>query len=957
MLRIFLLLPWTLIPISLSVGFFILQNKTKFGEINNTRRQIIIGILFGLAAIIGTEFGVETDAGAIINIRDAAPICAGLFFGAPAGIIAGFIGGIERFFAVYWGAGAYTRIACSVSTILAGFLAAFFRTKVLNNKIPSPFFASIIPVAIEVVHMLINYLTHIGDPHKAYQIIADCTFPMIIANTFVVVVAICLIRLVDRLFKINVVSAQENSLSYLIQKRLITAIYISFVFTFVVQFAVVLVEYFADVKTAFIDTSESIKREIVGTSDRYVYSVVGWIGLEYGQEHDSLEQLKKKYSLESIDVVSVNGDILESTNKDAKGTNISNDKDFISALKDFEQNFSGAENDAPPIYLSEDEIEDNSGELDLSVYGFYKLHDGRILRCKINEETVSSYLYRSITHIANFDNAGKIDTVGTVLLVDKDGTVITGNRNGKKITIEQYGIDLKDIPEERLSSFLRKTEEGKRQFIYLYYDDFAGYKIVCFVPYVTVASNVQLQFTFSTLLEILILVLLLILIFFTIKRHVVDKLHLVNESLSRITNGNLDETVEVRNTTDFANLSDDVNKTVAALKGYIQEAERRIEAELEFARNIQSSSLPHKMEPFPNGRPFMIDANMYTAKEVGGDFYDFFFLDEDRIAFLVADVSGKGIPAAMFMMRAKTTIRGFLEAGHDIDEAFTLSNEQLCKNNDANMFLTAWLGVLNLKSGEVEFVNAGHNPPLVRRNDCFEYIKCKSGLIMAAMEGFKYKKESLSLSKGDMIYLYTDGVTEAHNIDNELYGEDRLLGILNKNNLDSTSMVSKVVKNDIDKFVGDAKQFDDITMLVLYYGEKRFDELEVDAVTENLYTVQDFITDYLKSAKCDESILMSMEIAIEEIFVNICNYAYSGDKGSARIRLELNNEGEEVEITFFDSGKEYNPLAKEDPDIELSVEERQIGGLGIYMTKQIMNECRYKYENGYNVFTMVKKIK
>ena len=216
---------------------------------------------------------------------------------------------------------------------------------------------------------------------------------------------------------------------------------------------------------------------------------------------------------------------------------------------------------------------------------------------------------------------------------------------------------------------------------------------------------------------------------------------------------------------------------------------------------------------------------MDTAKEVGGDFYDFYFVGEDKLAFLIADVSGKGIPAAMFMMQAKTLLKSFAETGSAVNDVLTNANEKLCENNDAGMFVTAWMGIIDLKTGLVEFANAGHNPPLVRHKDgSFEYLKSRAGFVLAGMEGIRYKKNELQLNAGDEILLYTDGVTEATDANEQLYGEDRLLKLMNTLNGVPADSVCGAVKADVDKFVGDAPQFDDITMVYLRYNGGTADE-------------------------------------------------------------------------------------------------------------------------------------
>lgn len=322
----------------------------------------------------------------------------------------------------------------------------------------------------------------------------------------------------------------------------------------------------------------------------------------------------------------------------------------------------------------------------------------------------------------------------------------------------------------------------------------------------------------NVFMEIFIFAALFVLIYFLIKRIIIDNIRKINASLSQITNGNLNVTVDVRSNEEFASLSDDINSTVDTLKRYIDQAAARIDEELEFAKQIQCSSLP---TIFPNRTEFDLYAQMNTAKEVGGDFYDFYITNSNTVAFLVADVSGKGIPAAMFMMKAKAIIKDLTESGLEPSEVFTKANEKLCENNGAGMFVTAWLGVLDISTGNLKFANAGHNPPLIKRLDKdFEYLKDRSGMVLAGMDGLKYRKNETTLLPGEKIYLYTDGVTEAVNESEELYGEKRLLNIICSVKNETAEKICSTVKKDVDNFVGVAPQFDDITMLCLEFKAK-----------------------------------------------------------------------------------------------------------------------------------------
>lgn len=245
------------------------------------------------------------------------------------------------------------------------------------------------------------------------------------------------------------------------------------------------------------------------------------------------------------------------------------------------------------------------------------------------------------------------------------------------------------------------------------------------------------------------------------------------------------------------------------------------EAELNVATNIQKSMLPCIFPAFPDRSEFDIYATMDPAKEVGGDFYDFFMVDERHLAIVMADVSGKGIPAALFMVIGKTLIKDHTQPGRNLGEVFTKVNDLLCESNSEGLFITAFEGVLDLVSGEFNFVNAGHEMPFIcKAGGSFEAYKIKPGFVLAGMEGMKYKAGSLTLDVGDKIFQYTDGVTEATNGNNELYGMDRLSVILNKHNDKNPAEILPAVKQDIDLFVGDAPQFDDITMLCLEYKSK-----------------------------------------------------------------------------------------------------------------------------------------
>ena len=312
---------------------------------------------------------------------------------------------------------------------------------------------------------------------------------------------------------------------------------------------------------------------------------------------------------------------------------------------------------------------------------------------------------------------------------------------------------------------------------------------------------------------------------------------LINRPLGRLTSGvaelgggNLDKQIEVRSKDEFGTLAKAFNKMTVDLKESIEQHAReraekeRIGAELDVATKIQANMLPSIFPPFPDRIEFDIYASMRPAKEVGGDFYDFFLIDERTLAVVMADVSGKGIPAALFMVIAKTLIKNNAQYGKTPKEVFETVNNLLCENNEAAMFVTAFLGYLDIPSGKFTYVNAGHNHPFIRGGDQYKPLKEKPGFVLAGMENMPYKQYEIVFQPGDELFLYTDGVTEAANNENILFGESRLVETINNNCDLPLCEFDTSIKQEIEKFAEGAEQADDITMLVLRYKGQETDE-------------------------------------------------------------------------------------------------------------------------------------
>lgn len=796
----------SLCPVVLSALIYLAERTNAARKIPYIARQVLIGIMFGALAIMGTEFGVKID-GAVINARDASPICAGLLFGAPAGIIAGVIGGVERWLAVFWGAGEYTRLACSISTILAGVFAAVLRKYMFDNKKPKWHYCLATAIITEVVHMLMIFLTNMSDVHTAFSFVRACSLPMVAINGLSVMLAGALLSLLSEKER---KSSRHNlkNISQSFQRWLLMCVTAGFLMTTVFTWALQTELAKNDANELIRLNIEDVREDILEASNKNLLELTREIAsrIDFTDRTNAklLKTLKKEFDVAEINIINQNGIITVSTHNDFLNYDMRGGKqsaEFLVLLdgvtKEYVQSYQPTSSD-PTISRK---------------YAGVVLSGGGFVQVAYDAERFQKDIDDVVIGVTRNRHIGES---GALIIVGEDWNIVSdrhGNE-GRNLNVTGIYIDRSTMPENKT---FEAVVYGKQAFCSYILSE--GYYIVAVMPLEEAMFSRDISVYITVFMEFVVFGMLFIVVYFLIKKLVVDNMVKINKSLAMITGGNLDTVVNVRTNEEFASLSDDINSTVVTLKHYIAEAAARIDRELEFARSIQHSAIPTVFPPYPGHSEFDIYATMDTAKEVGGDFYDFYFVGENRLGFLIADVSGKGIPAAMFMMTAKTIIKGYAESGKPVDEVFTTANEKLCESNDAGMFVTAWMGVLDTVTGKVEFANAGHNPPLVRHaGGGFEYLRSKPCFILAGMDGIKYRKNEFTLAPGDEIYLYTDGVTEATDSENNLYGEERLLALLNSMGDLSGEEICRAVKADMDAFVGDAPQFDDITMLYLKYN-------------------------------------------------------------------------------------------------------------------------------------------
>ncbi len=915
----------------IAILLYILEKKTPFGKIKYNFKQIIFGVLFGAMAIYSsTPLGGIDIGGAIMNVRDAAPLCAGLIFGIPAGIIAGVIGGVFRYIAPFLGiGGTYTQLACSISTILAGIIAAVLRKFMFDNKKPTWIYGIGIAMITEVLHMLMIFFTNMNDVTTAFGFVKSCTVPMVLGNGIAVGVAVLLVSIISR-EKLRLHKSQKQ-ISQTFQMWLLVCIVIAFAFTSI--FISVLQTRVSETETESVIEINlgDVYQDISDASDENLLNKTKQIIAEYLTGGD-LSYLAEKYNVIEVNIIDENGIITETNNAEFVGYDMASGEqsaEFLVLLEGKKDNY--VQDYRPTSY-------DNKT---YRKYAAMVLPENGFLQVGYDASQFGDDIDAFVGKVAKNRHIGNS---GFVTICDENFSIVTEDSEHFGENLDTLGIRL-DTQQNAEGEIFEASVKGVPHLLAYHFVE--GYYIVGAMPQNEAMFMKDVSVYVNIFMEIVIFAALFVLIYFLIKRIIIDNIRKINGTLAQITDGNLNVTVDVRSNEEFASLSDDINSTVSTLKRYIAEAAARIDKELEFAKQIQYSSLP---TAFPVRSEFELYAEMITAKEVGGDFYDFYMLNDSTIAFLVADVSGKGIPAAMFMMRAKTIIKDLAESGMELSEVFTKANEKLCENNDAGMFVTAWMGAIDLKTGTLSFANAGHNPPLLRRADGdFEYLKARSGLILAGMDGIKYKKNEVKLNPGDQIYLYTDGVTEATNENEELYGENRLQSLVNTIGNATPQQLCAAIKDDVNKFVDTAPQFDDITMLCLslncILSDNEISVIPNQASREAVNVFADTLTAKLEVIP---KIASKINIIFDEIYTNILNYSKASLAG-----ISYSIEGGKLYITFTDNGIPYNPLSAAEPDITLSAEEREIGGLGIFMVKKMTESMEYFYEDNKNILRLV----
>ena len=512
---------------------------------------------------------------------------------------------------------------------------------------------------------------------------------------------------------------------------------------------------------------------------------------------------------------------------------------------------------AGKVVFSDVELDKPTGKLCVTCAMPVYLEDDDTLRAVVASDIFLNQMQETVF--------SSVSEGGYLIIVNQDGHVILSpDENGAfEVRNSAEAVDLRQYENQDLAALVTDAMKGKtgvRKLSIQGNDYFAtgypmksvGWTLIAFFDaavagepsrmlqdsYKQIETEATLSYreqkgrttTFATILliglELLMLTAALIL-----GKKIVKPLNRITKRIAELSEGDMEFKMEDSYRTgdeievlaeSFADISHKTVQYVGEVQRVTAEKER-IGTELHMANQIQASMLPHVFPPFPDRPELDIYASMDPAKEVGGDFYDFFMIDDDHLCLVMADVSGKSVPAALFMMISKVILQSCAMLGQSVSEILNRTNEALCSNNQVEMFVTVWLGILEISTGKMTAANAGHEYPAIKRADGdFEIFRDKHGFVVGGMPQMKYKEYELQLNPGDKLFVYTDGVPEATNADNELFGTDRMIEALNSDHSADCQQLLLNVRRAVDGFVKDAEQFDDLTMMCLEYkGTKK----------------------------------------------------------------------------------------------------------------------------------------
>lgn len=620
-------------------------------------------------------------------------------------------------------------------------------------------------------------------------------------------------------------------------------------------------------------------------------------------------------------------------------------------------------------YWSEPYYDEGGGNIIMTTYS-YPIYDNNNKIIAIFTADLSlEWFAEQVNSIKPYPNAYN-------LMIGRGGTFLV-HSNKEKILNETMFTSANSINDKELFSTAHNMVNGyygmgefERQgkHFYLFYAPVkaTGWSVAVACLHSDIFSGVDSVRKLSYIVGIIGMLLITVLCFFIIRRMTRPLTEIANTAME-IAQGNLTAHLPKITTYDemltlhdsFAHMQNSLLKYIDELK-FTTANKERIESELRIAHAIQMGMVPKMFPPFPEREDVDLYAKLQPAREVGGDLYDF-FIENDKLHFIIGDVSGKGVPASLVMA---VTCRLFRTIASHIDTPegiVTSLNDALSESNDSYMFCTAFVGILDLNSGELKYCNAGHNPPIILLpNGDVAPLKVTPNLALGIWADFKFKGESYQMQRGSTLFMYTDGITEAEDINKDLYGEERLIELMKNFTSQSPRLITENVLNDIALHTKGAEQSDDITILCcnLSYlpNEDSCRSIVLRNKIEEIERMATFIDTISEELNLPTEISFNIHLAIEEAVTNIIMYAYPKDE-EHELTLTVRQLDNRIIFKIIDTGKEFDPTKQPDADVTLSLEERPIGGLGIFLIRRIMQSVEYRRVGNKNILTMVKIIK
>lgn len=564
---------------------------------------------------------------------------------------------------------------------------------------------------------------------------------------------------------------------------------------------------------------------------------------------------------------------------------------------------------------------------------------------------------------------------GYAFIISKEHTFVTYPDKSKVLSedIETYAkekgwkmvSELGEKDYSSKSSTFRIDEDGKDMLLVCHRMGLTDWIICSIAPYSSIMSSLDLV----TVKAVVLIVAGLLILLFLIRAIVIYSMRPLSRltaTVDSISSGHLDTPLPAMKASDeIGHLNNAFSKMQLSLREQMErlvettKAKEHIESELHIARSIQMGLVPRTFSPFPEWKGLELFAMLRSAKEVGGDLYDFFIRDS-RLFFTIGDVSGKGIPASLFMAVTRTLFR--MAAGHSDSpgEIVSTINDTIVKDNAECMFVTMFVGTLDLRNGNLRFCNAGHNPPVIIGRSGASFLAENENIPVGVIAGYEYQEESLQLTSDSTLFLYTDGLTEAENSSKGLYGDKRLLDTLSDNPATTPKEKIERLSESVGNFAGGVDQSDDLTMLSLRLNHD-MTTLERTVFHNSMTEIEKIpaITQRLAAElNLDNTMRDRINLILEEAIVNVISYAYpEGVSGEIELAIGHSYLPDELVIQISDCGKPFDPTKKKDADIDAGIDERPIGGLGIFLIRNLCDSTDYCYSNGRNILRLTVALK